>query len=900
MYKLSRRSNLIPFLCILAVGIAASIFVPQFFPGTVGEIPAFALFPGEIAVALILSVLLFEIASPAELIRIAGVMLIIAFLDGALCNVIGSNTIWLPEATFRLNWVQLIAFNLTGMGAIMSLYTTEPDSAAPYGGAVRDLPPATPKEAAPSKIDFTPAEGQQVSTGAEAQEIISGLDVGRINQLEQSISPEKVSLESLFAEEGQAPAKKVDAKPVFEAPRPEPVIETPAPAPTPVIEVVPPAPEPKVEPPVSAGAEGDAAAGRLFGDVSNDIENIFNDLVGPETATATPSQKDFSPAETTPAAPTEDQPPVAPPPGPATPVAEEAPAAEESFGPQLTDAGTSAKTAVKEFGKLSAAAHKPDATTGTLKTIGQMLLDTAAVEKILKKAEKNEGGSKWRVLTVDRGADLQKLMDKLGAFEGVESALLMGKDGLLLSNTETISSMKYVYGPLSLAMLSTTGLGTAKLQMGELRQCVLKSGDKVSILTDVGSAIVCVFAEWNVASIDKLMEYIGTSIAGSDALGDDLPEEVPSFPEETPAPAPAPEPIAKAKEPEGGIVNVSDSEVSDLFDNLLADESPAKKETPAPAAAPAAAAPAAPTGGVLNVSDGEVSDLFDNLLADDSPAKKKEAEAAAAAAAPAPTPAAPASGGVLNVSDGEVSDLFDNLLAEPAAANKMDFAPAEGKAAEEKKEQPPEAPAAAPEAAPVAESKPPEQKSDKKDKKKGDAPQHKEFGKLSTQAAKADTGQEQGAMKAIGRQLIDVQAVENIIKAGEKREKIGSGLTTARVISAARGEGIKTLLQKIDTHDGVIGSLIVGHDGLVIASTLQSNIDKDMMGALCTAIYSHTDVSTKKTDHGKLQQIVFVNSDQKLTVMTSVAVGILAVFADNCGVPQVDGLLNAIETTVRG
>jgi hypothetical protein len=155
-------------------------------------------------------------------------------------------------------------------------------------------------------------------------------------------------------------------------------------------------------------------------------------------------------------------------------------------------------------------------------------------------------------------------------------------------------------------------------------------------------------------------------------------------------------------------------------------------------------------------------------------------------------------------------------------------------------------------------------------------------------------------MKAIGKQLIDVQAVENIIKSGEKREKIGSGLTTARVISAARGEGIKTLLSKIDTYEGVIGSLIVGHDGLVIASTLTGGIDKDMMGAMCTAIYSHMDVAVKKIEGRRLQQSVFLNSDNKLTVLSTVAVGILAVFADNSGVERVDGLLKAIETTVKG
>ncbi|MBX9689168.1 MAG: hypothetical protein K2X27_20840, partial [Candidatus Obscuribacterales bacterium] len=50
MYKVTTRSNLVPFLVILAIGIGASIYVPNFFHDAKGEIPAFALFPGELMI----------------------------------------------------------------------------------------------------------------------------------------------------------------------------------------------------------------------------------------------------------------------------------------------------------------------------------------------------------------------------------------------------------------------------------------------------------------------------------------------------------------------------------------------------------------------------------------------------------------------------------------------------------------------------------------------------------------------------------------------------------------------------------------------------------------------------------------------------------------------------------
>jgi predicted regulator of Ras-like GTPase activity (Roadblock/LC7/MglB family) len=194
---------------------------------------------------------------------------------------------------------------------------------------------------------------------------------------------------------------------------------------------------------------------------------------------------------------------------------------------------------------------------------------------------------------------------------------------------------------------------------------------------------------------------------------------------------------------------------------------------------------------------------------------------------------------------------------------------------------------------------------------KPEAPKYKEvkeFGRLSakpTTTAKfaGDTG---GTMKTIGKLLLDVQAVENIIKSGETK-KIGSGLSTAKIISAARGEGIKNILNAIDTYEGVAGSLIVGHDGLVIASTVGTGWDKDMLGALSTALLSTSNLATKKLEIGKLRQMVMLtglsNGDGqqfKTTVLTDVDVGILAVFLEKTDLQKIDGLLETIQTTIHG
>ena len=175
----------------------------------------------------------------------------------------------------------------------------------------------------------------------------------------------------------------------------------------------------------------------------------------------------------------------------------------------------------------------------------------------------------------------------------------------------------------------------------------------------------------------------------------------------------------------------------------------------------------------------------------------------------------------------------------------------------------------------------------------------KEFGRLSAKSASAGANSEVvGTMKTIGKLLIDVPAIENIIKTGETGT-IGKNLATARVISTQRGEGINALLKKIDAYPGIAGTLIVGHDGLVISSTLKADKDKDTIGALSVACLGSTNLGTRKLEIGKLKQMVFI-TDSTITVLTDVEVGILAVLLDHLEINKIDGVLQAIHDTIHG
>lgn len=1024
MYKLSRRKNLIPFAVLFVLGMVASSFLPPLFPNQVFEIPAFALYPAEIALVMMLSVFFFENATPAELIRLSFSMLAICMFAGACSNMHANCSQCYSDGTLLLNWVQLIAMNVTGLVSTIALYQTRVPvtEVANVRTAVRDLSPIKPTDLAhadsATQTEDKLAEKVEIFTGEQAKEMLSKLE-GRFNDLESqrqaAAGSNNVSLESLFADESQAAksgdsnngktnAKQSPAKPgsldslfdddadhgfgtssssssassaselVPDAPSalledkstaPEPTIhnieetqpwaETPAASLPPVVNEVPlvmesssidigmddlglfsdsepasvPTPAPVVTTPAPplAKTTDTGSGGKLFDDVSGDLDDIFSNLAAPDAL------KDVTPAHLAEIKPSAAEPAataasktdgklfddvsddlddifksLAPEdahkqvgdmldivhdkPAPSGPSPAPAPAAASSAftpsrGAEPPAGGDAKPREVKEFGRLSAAATAKTelAAPGTLKTIGQMLLDTHAIENIIKRTEGKDSSpsaasaATAKVVSVSRGADIQNMLNKITSYPGVDGSLVIGKDGLLIGATDSLGMMRDVLGVLALGMHSTTNLGTKKMDMGDLRQAVMRTGQKLTILTEIGIGVLATFCDnWNLSALDGMMEHIGKVVVDSQASGGA------SLPMET------------------------------LSGGLLAADAAAPAAAPLPPAPAPVAAPAAVTaeeeavvsiadakGGLLNVSDDDLGGLFDNVLAD--PAKHNDS--IGAHAAPTDTAKAKADGaGPVSVSDDDMTDLFDNLLdkSQSSVDISMDFSPESGKTGTGTTEAPAQPPATAPaQPAPAAAPAAAKASDPAAPAESGKAGQQiKEFGRLSASSA-SQQGSSEGAIKAIGRQLIDVQAVENIIKSGEKREKmgIGAGLTTARVISAARGEGIRALLTKIDGCPGVAGSLIVGNDGLVIASTLQGGLDKDLLGALCTAMHSHTDLAARKAQMGKLRQIIF-HANDKLTILTGVAVGVLAVFIEDRDLSKIDSTLQAIESTVRG
>lgn len=69
--------------------------------------------------------------------------------------------------------------------------------------------------------------------------------------------------------------------------------------------------------------------------------------------------------------------------------------------------------------------------------------------------------------------------------------------------------------------------------------------------------------------------------------------------------------------------------------------------------------------------------------------------------------------------------------------------------------------------------------------------------------------------------------------------------------------------------DGVIGSLLVGRDGLVIASTLLDDEDAEVLGAMSAAVFGEIDKATKRIGIGVLVDTIIDAKDGSILLLES-------------------------------
>lgn len=152
-----------------------------------------------------------------------------------------------------------------------------------------------------------------------------------------------------------------------------------------------------------------------------------------------------------------------------------------------------------------------------------------------------------------------------------------------------------------------------------------------------------------------------------------------------------------------------------------------------------------------------------------------------------------------------------------------------------------------------------------------------------------------GKINAIGKFLLDQQDLQKLGKLAQ--EDLSD--TKIRVLTHEASDEINKLLDHIATQPGVVGSVIVGHDGILIANSLPKELDPETIGILSLAIYVNTTNIIRKPEmkHNHLHQLVS-RTDQGYLVIADFGGGILVTLSNGQETEKLIPLMRSITQLV--
>jgi hypothetical protein len=87
------------------------------------------------------------------------------------------------------------------------------------------------------------------------------------------------------------------------------------------------------------------------------------------------------------------------------------------------------------------------------------------------------------------------------------------------------------------------------------------------------------------------------------------------------------------------------------------------------------------------------------------------------------------------------------------------------------------------------------------------------------------------------------------------------------------------ILNELNKTPGITGSMVVGNDGIVIASDLESGLEGDTVGALAASITTNIQKSLDRLRTSPLAQVT-IEADESKLFFTDAGIGILVVTAE--------------------
>jgi predicted regulator of Ras-like GTPase activity (Roadblock/LC7/MglB family) len=86
-------------------------------------------------------------------------------------------------------------------------------------------------------------------------------------------------------------------------------------------------------------------------------------------------------------------------------------------------------------------------------------------------------------------------------------------------------------------------------------------------------------------------------------------------------------------------------------------------------------------------------------------------------------------------------------------------------------------------------------------------------------------------------------------------------------VEITKGQLMRRIVEDLIRVEGVIGSLLVGKDGLVVASTLLDEEDAEILGAMSAAVFGEIDKATKRIGVGTLVDAIIDAKDGSILLL---------------------------------
>lgn len=165
---------------------------------------------------------------------------------------------------------------------------------------------------------------------------------------------------------------------------------------------------------------------------------------------------------------------------------------------------------------------------------------------------------------------------------------------------------------------------------------------------------------------------------------------------------------------------------------------------------------------------------------------------------------------------------------------------------------------------------------------------------ISKLASSTETSEATGAGKIqIAKFLLDQQDQQLLGKLTQQ----DLAESKVRVLTLEAADEIYKLLNHLSTLPGVLGSCIVGHDGIPIANNLPQEYDPEIIGALSLGIYVNTTNTIRRMSHNHLHQMV-ARTVYGLLIVADFGGGILITVSSATSTEQLIPLMRSITMLV--